>query len=579
MRSATSCSKTLIRSDWRRFWPAAFLYAFISFFMLPLILWINQPVAGDFSSSAGRDAASVVLDVIPGFVILNFFFGLILAMAVYGYLMAGKSVGLMHALPVSRNRQFLSHFAAGVSMLTAGNLLTLLLSLGMEAVMGAVELRSLLLWLVITELTGFFFLAFATLCTVITGWLLAVPVIYVGFNFVVFLYQTILEVLAKLLYPSYVGPDFAGSVVEWLTPVVKLVNVTGDRFGRSLRRPGTGVTVEWLSPKAMPTVLIYAAVGLAMLGLALVLYRRRHSESAGDAVAFKPLRPVARYMISIAGGLALGTLVHQMITWGGRNAVSLILWQLLMGGLVYCAVEMLLRKSYKIFDRRTAVGLLALWLVLAGVTGSMKLDLTGYEKRVPAADRVEEVSISVNGYETDLAGPDSVQAVLALHRALARQGTPALPQGSVRLEYHLKNGALMNRRYEVDLENPAVHEAMTEVLNQPLMRRALLLQDYGRYGETFTGGYAENLTDGRSLVLSPEDCQKLYQALRADMERPVTPELLWDTSSILNVGLTTNKGSYRLWQVRLDCADTIGALIEIGVIDSQADLISDNGWK
>ncbi len=578
MRSATSCSKTLIRSDWRRFWPAAFLYAFISFFMLPLPVWVNRELTDGGTLWGGRRAAQVVREMSPGFVILVFFFGLILAMAVYGYLMAGKSVGLMHALPVSRNRQFLSHFAAALSMLTAGNAVTFLLALLMEALTRSVEIKSLLVWLAVTELTGFFFLAFATLCTVVTGWLLAVPVIYVGFNFVVFLYQTILEVLAKLLYPSYVGPDFAGSVVEWLTPVVKLVDVAAQRVYTVYER-GLALTNYGYNPELLPALLIYTAIGLAMLGLALVLYRRRHSESAGDAVAFKPLRPVARYMSSIAGWLALGTLVHQMITWGGRNAVSLILWQLLMGGLVYCAVEMLLRKSYKIFDRRTAVGLLALWLVLAGVTGSMKLDLTGYEKRVPAADRVEVVSISVNGYETDLAGPDSVQAVLALHRALARQGTPALPQGSVRLEYHLKNGANMNRCYEVDLENPAVHEAMTEVLNQPLMRRALLLQDYGRYGETFTGGYAENLTDGRSLVLSPEDCQKLYQALRADMERPVTPELLWDTSSILNVGLTTNKGSYRLWQVRLDCADTIGALIEIGVIDSQADLISDNGWK
>ena len=38
MRFATSCSKTLIRSDWRRFWPVGFLYALISFFMLPLSL-------------------------------------------------------------------------------------------------------------------------------------------------------------------------------------------------------------------------------------------------------------------------------------------------------------------------------------------------------------------------------------------------------------------------------------------------------------------------------------------------------------------------------------------------------------
>ena len=127
MRFATSCSKTLIRSDWRRFWPVGFLYALISFFMLPLPLWVGgQNWQGGLS--AGRDAflAEQVWGSLPGFVILTSFFGAAVAMAVYSYLMAGKSVGLMHALPVSRGRQFFSHFAAGLSMLTAANCLTFL---------------------------------------------------------------------------------------------------------------------------------------------------------------------------------------------------------------------------------------------------------------------------------------------------------------------------------------------------------------------------------------------------------------------------------------------------------------------
>lgn len=571
MRSATSCSKTLIRSDWRRFWPAAFLYAFISFFMLPLILWINQPVAGDFSSFAGREIAEVVLDVIPGFVILNFFFGLILAMAVYGYLMTSRSVGLMHALPVSRGRQFLSHFAAGMSMLTAGNLLTLLLSLGMEAVMGAVELRSLLLWLVITELSGFFFLAFATLCAVITGWLLAVPVIYAGFNFVVLIYWAILDGLAGILYPSYVDVSFSRTAVEWLTPVVNLVATTSRREVLTLR---PGVTAQWLSPLAMPTVLIYTAAGLAMLGVALFLYRRRHSESAGDPVVFKPLRPVARYMISVAGGLALGTLVHQMITWGGRNAIALILWQLLMGGVVYCAVEMLLRKSYKIFNRRTAVGLLALWLVLAGVTGAMAADITGFEKRVPDPGQVESVELRVGNALSDncvSSDPDTIRAAMELHRALKDQGEIQEPWGMYSVGYHLNTGMELTRRYSVDLTDRAVYQALTNLLNRPELRAAMLVENYGKYGDTFLYGYAETFT-GKEIVLTPEQCLAVYRALESDMARTVTPEQVENRYTGFNLELSTPAGSYRIWQLRGDCRNTLDALLEIGLIDSVDEL-------
>ena len=57
MRFATSCSKTLIRSDWRRFWPIGFLYALISFFMLPLPVWVKRELTDGGALWGGRRAA------------------------------------------------------------------------------------------------------------------------------------------------------------------------------------------------------------------------------------------------------------------------------------------------------------------------------------------------------------------------------------------------------------------------------------------------------------------------------------------------------------------------------------------
>jgi ABC-2 type transport system permease protein len=194
MRSATSCSKTLIRSDWRRFWPVTFLYALISFFAMPVAIWnasSYMPVISMVLSEEEIRFTHIyrivqhIYESLPGFAVLNLFLGVGLAMVLFGYLMKSNSVGLMHALPVSRTRQFFSHFAAGMSMLTAVNLLTFVLSLLMEALLGMVNLVPLLIWLLVTELVGFFFLSFGALCAMATGWLLAVPVIYFGLNFMV----------------------------------------------------------------------------------------------------------------------------------------------------------------------------------------------------------------------------------------------------------------------------------------------------------------------------------------------------------------------------------------------------------
>ncbi len=574
MRSATSCSKTLIRSDWRRFWPVAFLYAFISFFMLPLLLWINGRAQYGESAYVGvLHAAETTLGVLPGFVTLNFFFGLFVAMAVYSYLMTGRSVGLMHALPVSRERQFLGHFAAGLSMLTAANLLTVLLAVLMEIVTGGVDISSLLVWLAVTEVSGFFFLSFGSLCAMITGWLLAVPVIYLGLNFVVAAYRLILGALADILYRNLDYTAFSPAIVEWLTPLVRLINASGQLYQYTTLRPGESGTVT-AKPELLPALAVYAAAGLAMAGLALVLYRRRHSETAGDAVAFRPLKPVVRYVISVAAGLTLGTLVHQMIHWDSRNVVTLILWQMLMGTLTYCAVEMLLRKSYKIFDRRTAAGLLALWLVMAGICGGMKLDVFGLEKWTPAPEKVEAVQVYGSFMSAEADDPDTIKAAIELHKALTDDGGQLTGEGRGvwNVEYRLKNGTEARRTYNVNLDNPAVYQAMTALMNRPEIRRGLLMDDYGRFGDTFTGGYASCYTNDRDVVLSAEQCLKLYRALEADMGRDVSPETQLCTASNIWVELTTTEGDYILRQIRPDCADTIAVLLELGVIDSEEDL-------
>jgi len=581
MRSGTSCSKTLIRSDWRRFWPVGFLYAFISFFMLPMPLWINRRAVyiadyaepGAYGAVADRavHVAETVMETIPGFVILGFFFGLVLAMAVYAYLMSGKSVGLMHALPVSRDRQFLSHFAAGLSMLTAANCLTFLLALLMEAMTGGAAVGSLLLWLVITELTGFFFLAFATLACVVTGWLLAVPVIYAGWNFMVWAYDVILRALAGLLYPSYGDGVSFGTAVDWLTPVVKLTQETSRRY---VIIPPEGALMGGVSKRAMAAVLIYAAVGVVMLALACVLNRARQSETAGDAIAFRPLRPVARYVISIAAGLALGTLVYEMVSSGGRNAAGMIAWQLIMGGLVYCAVEMLLRKTYKIFDRRTAAGLLALWLVLAGTCLAMKYDVTGVEKRVPQPDRVERADVYVFAAglpQTTVSDGETLQAVVELHELLIQRRDMEARDGKFGVNYRLKSGGALSRRYNVDLSDLEVRAAVEKLMNRPEIKRQLVLEDLGRYGEQFTGGYAGNYAAGKEMVLTPAQCLALYRAMEADM---LSNRLTVDQRVSDNIGieLNTTEGTYRMWQVRESCVNTLAVLQEIGLIESADEL-------
>ena len=577
MRFATSCSKTLIRSDWRRFWPVTFLYAFVSFFIMPVGIWNEgsyMPViSAQLSEAQARlvcafQMAAHVYESLTAFTVINLFLGVGLAMVLFGYLMKSNSVGMMHALPVSRTRQFLTHFAAGFSMLTAANLLTFLLSLLVEGLIGTVDAVPLLIWLLVTELVGFFFLAFGALCAMATGWLLAVPVIYFGLNFAVMAYHTILKGIASLLWTGY-DPNFVpGRLVTWLTPVVKLIRglqiEERDRFGTLYRE---GATLFTVNHEALPTVLIYGLAGGGMLALAWVLYRARHSESAGDAIVFAWLRPVVKYVISTAAGLALGTFVYEIFLNGGRNVPGLIICQLIMGGLTYCAVEMLLRKSYKIFDKRALLGLAALWLVLIAVCVCVRMDVTGYQKRVPQPEQVSDVEFSCLDVNIDSGDPAVIRAAVELHRVLVRQDTNRVGNPvHLTFRYSLQSGDWMTRSYEADLNDPSVYQALSVLLSQPETAVRELLPNRGLYGERFTGGYIVNYDSGQQIDLTAEQCLALYRALETDADVPLKPEdLLHDAWLPLEVELSTEQGNYVTDMIRGSNTNTLALLEEYGL--------------
>lgn len=564
------CKAALLRSDAKRYWPLLFLYTAVWVMILPLqLLKVSRWETGAVLVRAALH--NTIHDTLYASIIMGLLFGCLTAMAVWSYLMTPRTIGLMHALPVNRTQQFFSHAISGFGMLTAGNVLVFLLSVGSCAARGYVDWAMLGAWLLLTELMGLFFFALASLCAMATGWLLAIPVLYGAANVLAYLLHIVVQAMAEVFYYGYTATEPAAGVV-WLTPVGKLwlsVNAGGeqwiDQYGAvqdGYFAAMDGYRWETLNASAYSTCFIYAAASLVLLALVWWLYQKRSSEMAGDAMAFRWLRPVARWTIGLCGGWGLGLFLHYVVLSGASsNLAQLLVSQIIMGVVCFFGAQMLLQKRFRIFNKRWWIETAAMLAVLAAVTVGVKADITGYQHRIPAAEDVTSVRVMCSAIDMDTEDPALTETVIALHRAILeqydREGAPGsfypTPTSSedtsgeetvqhryVRMTYTLKNGTKLAREYLVRMQRGTeTYTLLTELANTRSSLLAIVGLDYlERWGgvDAITGGYVLRYEDGAELTLSGQQAKALAESLYADIDSGALTVDILDTDKVFGTG-------------------------------------------
>lgn len=433
MPSGTSSSKakeprlhpwfypTLYAKNLRRFWPLWALYLVVWLLMLPLNLLARGPLGADKAVTV----AEWVIDTLFHGVWISALFGLFAAMAVFSYLYSARSAVALHALPVRREGLFLTNWLSGFSFFLLPNLAVVLLTALSELyVAGEVTPLALLLWFLSMTLMEVFFYSFAVFCAMFTGNLVALPVFYGILNVLVLGMVFLLTNLAdSFLFGVTVASPLLDGFTVWFTPVLQLL----ENLYFINRGGGAGPL------HGFAYVLLYAFVGAALSILALLVYRRRQLETAGDIVSVGWVRPVFKYGVAFCSAVALGTALASFFFHAIPATAWALLGFLVLCGLVgYFAAEMLLRKSFRVF-RQSWKGALAFSGVLVLFCCFLEFDLLGLERWVPAPGQVTTVALSGvssapydsgNYTGVSLDSPEQVEAAAALHAAIvARKET------------------------------------------------------------------------------------------------------------------------------------------------------------
>ena len=573
MQSATSFfNRALFRKNLQRFWPLWLGYVLIWLLLLPLPL-LNE-LADYHGVPTVADASYYLLQIgAYGGLVMGAVFGIFFAMAMFAYLTTPRATQGFHSMPVRRETLYATNYLTGLVCMVSALVLAFALAGITAACFGALNLTALGTALLAAVLSVLFFYSFAVLCMMFTGQILAAPVFYGILNFLAVGMEYLVRTFAGNFlygYSGYSAPEtFAFLSPAWeLVCVLDVSNVA--RVDRILS-DGTYQVIrggEYML-SGLGVLGIYAAVGIVLAVLGLLVYRRRASEATGSIVTVAWARPIFKYGVAVCAAFSLGQLIYFLVFGlnlhnGQYSLPGTIACMLFTGLLGYFAAEMLLHKSFRVW-RTGRVGALVFSAVLVCFGVGMSLDLTGFEGYVPAAEQVESVSVYLSStgdyFHGRLSEPESVGAALAAHRALIADKDRQLAYRdrateessntariySFELNYTLTDGRVVRRSYKdchitaAELgEAGSIAQTATTLLNCPEAARSRALGELAKDGSyTITGGYynayrndeegayAGNI-DGE---LTAAQASTLVSALRRDYEagRTANASLFEDT--------------------------------------------------
>ena len=494
MRSVTSYfNRELLRGALQRTWPLWAAYTLIWLLLLPVTLFIRL---SDRHIVYSRPTLSYELlsTGLPFGVMMAAVFGIFFAMAMFAYLTNSRATNGMHAMPIRREGLFLTHYLAGLFCQVVTLLVSFALAALVTAAFGVFDGYAVGMGLLLCVLLVLFFYSFGVLCMVCVGQILAGAVFYGILNFLFVGMEVLLRSFAGNFLYGYDGRSSAFSTAP-LSPPVEIASSLSVSYVYDGIDP-IGVRVLYLG-----TFAAYAAAGLVLAALALLLYRKRRSEMTGNTVAIGWLRPVFKYGVALCSAFSLGQLLSYFVfeltdsTYTAGALIGTIACMIFAGLIGYYAAEMLLKKSFRVF-KTSWKGALATSAILILIGLSFPLDLTGYQTRVPEQSDIVSATVDLYGGNVsgsfNLSGQESIALLRDAHCAVitdkARQteyNRRYVPFDGdtcmLRITYELADGTELFRSYDLSIDEALLSDpsspesALTKLANCTEITRARVL--------------------------------------------------------------------------------------------------------
>ncbi|MCM3134173.1 hypothetical protein M3629_15375 [Paenibacillus polysaccharolyticus] len=438
----------------------------------------------------------------------------VMALFLFRYIQAGGPADVYHSLPLKRRHLLTMNLMTGYVMIlvpiwiTAG--VTKWMSVALNEPAYVFNDSAIWMWGVTISIVSLFMFTLTVAVGMCIGQSILQGLTVYGICLIPVIFWGVFELHLKRFLFGYPENIFRFKI-ETISPISRV-----SSFSYAI--PGWG------------ELSIYAGMTVLMIVLSYLFYRKRHVESATQAIAFRIVKPIFRFGFMFTIVLLSGA-YFSMISPGDSRIWGVAGY--IIGGVAgYIGAEMIIRKTWLIWNSSLLPQFAVYGIATALILYVPVADWNGYATNVPSKDNVEKVRIGGDHtiyvdnqivklddeqfYSNDMG---YIDAVLALHQkivdsrqTLSEKGQNRIipDQESVRVDYKLKNGKTISRQYSV--QESRFQQEFEHMKNFEDYKAV----SYGTYAlddDVRSVGIRSRLTSDRAVYISNPQLIREFKAL------------------------------------------------------------------
>ena len=371
----------------------------------------------------------------------------LVSILLFKYTNEEKSSSFIHGLPISKRKLYITNILTGIVMYVIAFLINLIIILLLNlGEMGKyLQFADIMKWFGVCMLYNTIFFAFATFI----GTFCASKISH-GILTYILMYAPIggLAIASIIMESALFGFKSLSNNLEefrgW--PFIKIIE--------DFREMGSYYLSQTIKFE-ISTIIIYIASIIVMLVLGYFIYKKRKLEITKEFIAFKGIRSFVKYVATFLVNLLSYMYFCDVFE---ENKIVTLLASFIITLIAYLIIEMILKKTYKVF--KSIIGFIVYAVIVTIGFVILNTGAFGYETRIPKAEDVQEVDFSLNSDTINFREKQNIENVIDFQQKLINEKKKGYTEYT--LEYKLKNGRKITRKYNIN--NSLYKEELNKIL-------------------------------------------------------------------------------------------------------------------